>query len=767
MATDSTVPLRVLVVEDEGLVAADVQRALERGGYEVCGVCADGASAVRVARSELPDAVIMDIQLTGPMDGIEAAGVIQRECSCPVIFLTGHAEAATVQRARGVQPYGYLLKPFHESELQSAVELAVSRHAADSRVRESEERFSGALRSIAGAVICTDVLGVITFVNPVAEAITGWRAAEAVGRQLHEVFRVVLPDGEALRGPGLVGPSGGGGGLRTIFLTARDGSMVAIEDHTNPIRDAAGSLTGIVILFRKREGVPVPENLPPGGVVSPGTPWPNLAGIVGSIADPLLALDADWKITYLNEAAARLLHGEVRELPGRVFWDCLPATMHRLYYQEFAATLDKQSARSFEMRQEAEGRWHEVQLYPYGDGLLALFHDITAKRAAEEQQDKMEKLESLGLLARGFAHDFNNLLTVLLGNLSLAEAALPSGWVGRTELERAKSASFQAQNLVQQLLTFARGGAPIRQPLEAGSFVSEWFAEWPKRADRQYRLEGARGEFPVEWDRHQVRRVLANLMKNAEQATRPAGQIAVRIGWLGEPGFREDELGLPAGTSARSWVVLEVADDGEGMAPGQAARVFEPYFTTRADANASGLGLTVCESVVRAHGGTVRIVSVPGEGTKVRVALPGKVAATGALGTGPEPSAERKQRVLLLEDEPLILQLLEQHLLRCGCESTATTDGAETIARYREAMESGQPYDLIILDLSIPGGMGGAAAMETIRRMDPAVRAVVSSGYSDDPVMSRYIDYGFRAVLPKPYQPQDLIDLVRGLLSES
>ena len=766
MATDSTVPLRVLVVEDEGLVAADVRRALERGGYEVCGVCADGASAVRVARSELPDAVIMDIQLSGPMDGIEAAGVIQRECSRPVIFLTGHAEAATVQRARGVQPYGYLLKPFHESELQSAVELAVSRHAADSRVRESEERFSGALRSIAGAVICTDVLGVITFVNPAAETITGWRASEAVGRQLHEVFRVVLPDGEALRGPGLVGPSGGGGGLRTIFLTARDGSMVAIEDHTNPIRDASGALTGIVILFRKREGVPLPENLPPGGVVTPGTPWPNLAGIVGSIADPLLALDADWMITYLNEAAARLLHGDVRGLPGKVFWDCLPATMHRLYYQEFAATLDKQSARSFEMRQEAEGRWHEVQLYPYGDGLLALFHDITAKRAAEEQQDKMEKLESLGLLARGFAHDFNNLLTVLLGNLSLAEAALPSGWVGRTELERARVASLQAQNLVQQLLTFARGGAPIRQPLDAGSFVSEWFAEWPKRADRQYRLDGARGEFPVEWDRHQVRRVLANLLKNAEQATRPGGQIAVRVGRLGETGFREDELGLPAGTSARSWVVIEVADDGEGMAPGQAARVFEPYFTTRADANASGLGLTVCESVVRAHGGSVRIVSVPGEGTKVKLALPGKGGATEVPGASPEPSAERKRRVLLLEDEPLILQLLEQHLQRCGCESTATTDGAETISRYREGMESGQPYDLIILDLSIPGGMGGAAAMETIRRMDPAVRAVVSSGYSDDPVMSRYIDYGFRAVLPKPYQPQDLIDLVRGMLSE-
>jgi CheY-like chemotaxis protein len=169
---------------------------------------------------------------------------------------------------------------------------------------------------------------------------------------------------------------------------------------------------------------------------------------------------------------------------------------------------------------------------------------------------------------------------------------------------------------------------------------------------------------------------------------------------------------------------------------------------------------------VRAHGGSVRIVSVPGEGTKVRLALPAKGMTTAVPVAKPEPSAERKKRVLLLEDEPLILQLLEQHLQRCGCDSSATTDGAETIARYREAMESGQPYDLIILDLSIPGGMGGAAAMETIRRMDPAVRAVVSSGYSDDPVMSRYIDYGFRAVLPKPYQPQDLIDLVRGMLSE-
>ena len=771
MLSESPAPLRVLVVEDESLVAEELRRALMRAGYEVTGICRSGTDAIEAVRLQQPDLVLMDVQLAGPMDGVEAATRIQREHGRPVVFLTAHADERTVLRARAAQPYGYLLKPFHESELRSVVELAASRHTADARLRASEERFVGALRSMAEGVICTDVLGIITFINPMAERLTGWRAGEATGRPLHEVFRVALPGGETLAAASLVQP-GDAASLRAIVLTTRDGRTVTIEDNTTPIRDADGGLTGIVILFRRREGaVPPPPVVPegPSAELIATTPWPNLAGIVGSISDPLFALDADWRVTYLNALGASVLDGRRDALLGRVIWDCLPASLHRLHYHEFAAALEKRQSRSFELEHEARGAWFEVQLYPFGEGLLALFRDITSRRLAEEQQNKLEKLESLGLLARGFAHDFNNLLTVLLGNLSLAELSLPAEAPGRAELRTARQASMQAQNLVQQLLTFARGGAPIRQPTDIARLVQEWFAEWPKREGIDYRM-GLGGEtWTADVDRHQVRRLLSNLMKNAEQAVGREGIVSVRMARPAAAGLTPDDLGLPEDASPADWLMIEIADNGEGIAAEDLPHVFEPYFTSRADANASGLGLTVCESIARAHGGTIRLLSAQGEGTRVRVTLPAPTVAA-ATSVPSEPAAAgpssraRGRRVLVLEDEPLIRQLIVQNLKGSGCDVVPTADGSETVARYREAMETGQPFDLVVMDLSIPGGMGGAAAMEKLRQLDPEVCAVVSSGYSDDPVMSRYQDYGFRAVLPKPYQPGELRELVEELL---
>ena len=765
-------PLRILVVEDESLVARDLHQTLTRAGYEVTALCRTGAEALEAVKIQQPDVVLMDIHLQGDMDGIEAAGRIQREYQKPVVFLTGHADERTTRRARTAEPYGYLLKPFHESELRSVVELAVSRHKADRSLRASEERFVSTLRSMAEGVISTDVLGVITFMNPVAEGLTGWSLAAATGRPLHEVFRVSLPGGETMDPPGLMN---GGTALRTMILTDKEGVNIPIEDNTTPIRDADGALTGIVVLFRRKEGFVPPPSLPDNST----TPWPNLATIVGSISDPLIALDGDWRITYLNNLATRALDGRRESLLGCFLWDCLPASAHHLYYHEFSTAMTRRVARSFEMENEARGVWYEVQLYPFGPGLLALFREITARKQAEDHQNKLEKLESLGLLARGFAHDFNNHLTVLLGNLTLAEMNIAADGPGANELRTARQATVQAQNLVQQLLTFARGGAPIKQPTDIGRLVQEWFAEWPKRPGIDYRMGVSGDLWQADVDRHQIRRLLSNLMKNAEQAVGREGIISLRLARPAHVGLSAADLGLPAEAPLPDFILMEMVDNGEGIAPENLEHVFEPYFTTRQDANASGLGLTVVESIAKGHDGTVRLLSAWHDGTRVRVSLPAAPVPAGlsqlaaapaapppAPATESPPPVRGVRRVLILEDEPLIRQLIEQNLRAAGCEVTPTCDGAETVARYQESLAAGQPYDLLVMDLSIPGGMGGAAAMEKLRALDPDVRAIVSSGYSDDPVMSRYLDYGFRAVLPKPYQPQELRELVEELLRD-
>jgi two-component system cell cycle sensor histidine kinase/response regulator CckA len=765
----SFIPLRILIVEDEPLVARDLHQTLTRAGCEVTGLCRTGAEAIEAVRLQQPDLVLMDINLPGDMDGIEAATRVQREFQRPVVFLTGHADATTNLRARSADPYGYLLKPFHESELRSVVELAVSRHRADRQLRASEERFVSTLRSMAEGVISTDVLGIINFMNPVAEKLTAWSQEQARGRPLHEIFRVSLPGGESIEPSGLVNDAGT---LRTLILTDKEGVALAIEDSTTPIRDADGALTGIVIIFRRKEGPAPSPTLPDAVVEIAGTPWPNLASIVSSISDPLLALDENWHITYLNNLAALSLGGRRENLLGTVLWDCLPASVYHQYYHEFSTAMARRTARSFELEIEARHQWYEVQLYPFGPGLLALLRDITSRRHAEEQQNKLEKLESLGLLARGFAHDFNNLLTVLLGNLSLAEMNFAEDAPGARELRTARHATVQAQNLVQQLLTFARGGAPIRQPTDLGRLVQEWFAEWPKRPGIDYRMAVSGELWHADVDRHQIRRLLGNLMKNAEQAVGREGIISLRLVRPHHVGLGQVDLALPLDARLDDWILLEMVDNGEGITPENLEHVFEPYFTTRQDANASGLGLTVVESIARGHDGVVRLLSAFGEGTRVRVALPAS-APSSASPASLSPSAPAppfvkgaSRRVLLLEDEPLIRQLIVQSLRSVGCDVTQTSDGADTVARYQEALSSGHPFDLLIMDLSIPGGMGGAAAMEKIRQMDPGVRAIVSSGYSDDPVMSRYLDYGFLAVLPKPYNPLELRELVEQLLGE-
>ena len=757
--------LRILVVEDETLVAKDLEATLTRLGFEVCALCRTGAEALTAMRRFRPDVVLMDIQLETGMDGIETASLLQAEHAAPIIFLTAHADDATLARARAAQPYGYLLKPFHQSELQSVVELAYARHAALVTLQSSEDRFVSTLRSMPDGVISTDMLGVINFMNPVAEQLTGWTAAEATGRPLNEVFRVALPTGEALESPGFSSHLQ----ARTILLTDRGGNAIHIEDNTTPIRDATGSLTGIVVLFRRRSPetenpvLPSPASL---NEVLAGSPFPNLAGIVGSIADPLLALDADWRITYLNALAATVLEDRRESLLGQVLWDILPPSLHRLYYHAFSTALTHKTGTSFELEYESKRAWYEVQLYPFGQGLLVLMRDITSRKRTEQQQDKLEKLESLGLLARGFAHDFNNLLTVLLGNLSLAEMQLEPEAPGRPEITAARRASLQAQNLVQQLLTFARGGVPIRQPTDLVRLVREWLAEWPRRAGLDYQLEVPDTSCPAEVDRHQIRRLLGNLVRNAEQAQPQGGTIKLRlIAW--------DGLANPDAQDASPALTLEVVDAGDGIDPENLPHIFEPYFTTRGEANATGLGLTVCESITKAHGGTLAIETERGAGTVLRARLP---CTPAAVSTTPhaalrEPASDvtesRSRRILVLEDEPLIRQLIVSNLTAAGCEVTPTSEGSETVARYTEALLRGERFDLIVMDLSIPNGMGGAQAMEKIRQIDPDVSAIVSSGYSDDPIMSRYADFGFRAVLPKPYQPAELRELVTTILAEN
>ena len=757
-------PLRILIVEDEALVARDLSATLARMGYVITCVASTGFEALRSASEVRPDIALMDIRLGDGGDGIDTAKLLHQEFSVPVVYLTAYADDETLARAKETQPYGYLLKPFHESELRSVIEMAVTRHQANVRLIANENLFVNTLRSMKDGVISTDLLGKINYLNPVAESLTGWPAVEALGRPLHDVFQVAQASGQQVDALGL----SQSGERRSLLLKTRLGETILIEDNTGPSRDAEGGLSGIVVVFRKQNAT---SAVTLRGVTE--SELPNLAGIVQSIVDPLISLDADWKITYLNEPATRALSDNRESSIGKDFWDCVPLSLHRRYYHEFSQARTRQQTRSFEMEFEASQIWYEVQLYPFDTGLLALLRDITKRKETEEQERKLEKLESLGLLARGFAHDFNNLLTILIGNISLAEMQIPRELAGYAEVLTAKQASIQAQGLVQHLLTFARGGSPVKQPTDFGRLVRDWAHDWSRLDGIDYQIEITESLMQADLDRKQFLRLIHNLFRNAEQAIFQTGQVKLRLCPLHEASPTTLPPDLNRQTLGDNWLLLQVIDDGQGIADEALPHVFEPYFSTRVDANASGLGLTVCESIAKAHGAKIFLQTKLEEGTTVSVLIPSFHSLTHDSRAeivpvpAPEPKAEApNRRVLILEDEPLIRALMCATLRNMDCEVDQTSDGAETIVRYQDAYQCGQPYQLLIMDLSIPNGMGGLQAMDQILQFDPDARAIVSSGYCDDPVLSRYMDYGFCAVLPKPYQPQELKHMVESMLTK-
>lgn len=746
---------RVLIVENESLVGCDIASTLGTLGYEVVGVCRSGEDALTMADDLRPDVVLMDVHLSGALDGIETARRMQKRNAVSVIYLTACADAETVGRARDTHPCGYLLKPYTEDELRATLEMAVARHRADQVRQRREQSFFQAFQSLSDGVITCDVTGRIISLNSTAQRLLGWNSAEANGRQLGEIYAIRQPNGE----PAPLNAESSE--ARRLALTSKNGAVFSIEDRVTLVRDERGSATGMMVMFRE-----LPAETAHDGASSSSAP---LVDIVESISDPLMALDAQWRFTYANSSAARLFNRAKRALLGVSLWETLPPSAHEAHFEPLSAVLVKRETATREIFLEGINTWFEARAYPFSSGLLLLLKDITTRKLEAERSSRMDRLESLGLLARGFAHDFNNLLTVLLGNLALAEMRYTNPADKPPEIPAAKQATLQAQSLVQQLLTFARGGAPIKRPVSMPDLVKLFFHNHPRMNHVNYLVEVQEDLPQVAVDPNQVRRLIGNLVRNAEQALPTGGEIIVRCEAADPARLFPNENVTDGGEAVCAGVIIEVRDNGDGIATEHLPHIFEPYFSTRKKENATGLGLTVCESIAKAHGGSLSVKSNPGAGTVVRFFLPmdaeAEEAEAFALGRGFDPAPIVTPRILLLEDDPLVRALIVRNLQSQDYEVTETVDGNDTVRVYQQGLLDGRPFHLVVLDLSIPNGMGGLRTMEKLRAMDQNVLAIVSSGYSDDPVMAQPAAYGFAAVLPKPYEPVELLRLVKSLLS--
>jgi two-component system cell cycle sensor histidine kinase/response regulator CckA len=392
-------------------------------------------------------------------------------------------------------------------------------------------------------------------------------------------------------------------------------------------------------------------------------------------------------------------------------------------------------------------------------GFWWLKRDISEKKRAEDELRRAQKLESLGLLAGGIAHDFNNLLTGIMGNISLALRTLDPEHRAHGRLEAAAVASSRAKDLTRQLLTFSQGGAPVKKTSSIVELLidSVMFALRGSKVLCEFSIP--EDLWHIDMDSGQIHQVINNLIINAVQAMPDGGKIQVDAANL----TVTENAGLPLRKGR--YVTIAIRDTGIGIPQEYLQKIFDPYFTTKE--RGTGLGLATSYSVVRKHGGLMTVESNVGMGSTFHFYLP---AATHELEISQAPVEEDilgSGRILVMDDDDLIRDLAGELLTMLGYDVAFAKDGGEALNTYEDAFFAGTPFDAVIMDLTVPGGMGGKEAIGRLREIDPDVRAIVSSGYSNDPVMAEYEKHGFVGVLPKPYDANEVRRLLGHVLRSS
>jgi len=495
-----------------------------------------------------------------------------------------------------------------------------------------------------------------------------------------------------------------------------------------------------------------------------------------AMAEGVITTDAKGVVRYLNGAAAALTGWAKDAAVGRevdeVCWLRHEHTRAGVPVPVAAAlgarTLVELPPQTSLVERHGGTRLVEGRCAPIHDpqgrpvGAVLVLRDTTQRARLEADLARASKLESIGLLAGGIAHDFNNILTVIMGNLALVAFDLPAGSAPAGRLRDAEKGLLRARDLTRQLLTFAKGGEPVLEPVNLGEVVQDAAQFALHGANVRADLSLAKDLWNAQADKGQLGQVVQNLVLNAAQAMAAGGTVRVSV--------RNEALaaGGPGPLPAGNYLRLEITDQGPGIAPAHLARIFEPYFTTKPAG--SGLGLATVYSIVRRHHGHIEVESPPGRGATFRCWLPAAPAVRVAERKESAPpfpaQPESAGRLLFMDDEEPIRMMALALLARLGFKVVVAPDGAEAVRLYTEARARGEPFDLVIMDLTVPGGMGGGEAMQELRTLDPAVRAIVSSGYSSDPVMADHRAHGFRGVVPKPYKFSDLAKTVRAVLAE-
>ncbi|MDR4495144.1 MAG: PAS domain S-box protein [Nitrospirales bacterium] len=509
--------------------------------------------------------------------------------------------------------------------------------------------------------------------------------------------------------------------------------------------------------------------------------------VVEKISDVIWVMDLDGsRFSYISPSLEGLLGYSERDIATLSLKTFLPPTSLEKMQAVLSQALTYHQAHPHEenrslllvlehRHRDGQSVWAEIRcslLLNQANqpiGITGISRDVTERRKMEEEKHKLEgqllrsqKLEAVGTLAGGIAHDFNNFLTTIMGNITLAKHYFRFSGENKPYLHRAEQAALRAKDLTQQLLTFSKGGEPIKQPLDLKDLLKESSELAMAGSAIACHVLPSPHLWLIEADPGQISQVIQNILINARQAMPHGGSITIRAENFHLSDYpHTSSFPLAAG----SYVKVTIHDQGIGIPKEHLAKIFDPYFSTKPQGH--GLGLASTYAIMKKHAGHIIVESQVGVGTTFAlffIASPNSLKA----GTKPQLGICRGQgKILVMDDEDSIRIMVREMLVHCGYQVTLAHDGEETLAVYKQAMNNQAPFNLVILDLTVPGKLGGLETLTKLRQLDPRVTALVSSGYSTDPIMANYASHGFAGVIAKPYSIIDLSQMVYKLLWDS
>lgn len=637
-------------------------------------------------------------------------------------------------------------------------------------------QFQESVIESASVWICVmDESGEVVIWNHAAEELSGYSREEAIGSGW--IWKMLAPLGADSAMDFTGDLSSGQHDLESTVKT-KAGAERRIRWFIRALRDPLGASMGTIVL-----GVDLTKQARALGELSRAQEElmnvnrklieekERLATTLWSIGDGVITLSRNGEVESVNRTAERITGWPATDAEGKLLCEVFPLCDRKTGRPVLEELLEAiwggsrvEIERDVILATREGGRTNvAVAASPILDeigeiaGGVLVIRDVSERIRLEQEMLKRSKIESLGVFAGGIAHDFNNLLAGVIGNISLVKEEVPADGQMRTLLADAESICMRARGLTQQLLTFSHGGVPIKKSLSLGKVILETatFVLSGSTVRPEFSLE--EGLWNAEVDEGQFAQVIHNLILNARQAMPRGGSIFI--------GARNEELGEAGELPPGRYVLITIADQGVGIPAENLTNIFDPYFTTKETGN--GLGLAVSYSIIRNHGGLIGVHSVQGEGTTIEIRLPASEAKVVSVADErPRMQGRDGGRVLVMDDEAYILDVAERMLSRLGYEVVRARNGEEAVELYRESARAGLRIDLLIMDLTIPGGAGGREVAEVLSREFGRVHMIVSSGYSDDPIMASYRDYGFCGVLIKPYRYEDLSQAVRTAMQE-